>query len=90
VSHNLRRFRDELARTPFTHRRYEDARWLVGVLDAVFSRIMPVTDAEALDQLARLLSAPEWPGASGMEDVAEIVASTGRRIDQPGAPWEAH
>jgi hypothetical protein len=49
-----------------------------------------MTDAEALDQLAWLLSAPEWPGASGMEDVAEIVAATGRSLDQEGADWPRH
>lgn len=48
------------------------------------------TDAEALDHLAWLLSAEEWPGASGMEDVAEIVASTGRDLEQPGADWPRH
>lgn len=49
-----------------------------------------MTDTEALDRLAWLLSAPEWPGASGMEDVAEIVAATGRDIDQEGATWARH
>jgi hypothetical protein len=47
-------------------------------------------DAAALDRLAWLLSAPEWPGASGMEDVAEIVAATGRDLDQEGASWSRH
>lgn len=49
-----------------------------------------LSDAEALDELNLLLSAPEWPGASGMEDVAEIVAATGRE-QVPDAPeWRRH
>lgn len=47
-------------------------------------------DADVLDRLAYLLSAEEWPGASGMEDVAELVAATGRDINQPGAEWPRH
>lgn len=47
------------------------------------------TDAEVLDRLAWLLSAEEWPGASGMEDVAELVALV-RDIEQPGAEWPRH
>ena len=51
---------------------------------------MNLTDAEALDRLNLLLSAEEWPGASGMEDVCEIVRATGRR-EIPNAPeWERH
>lgn len=47
-------------------------------------------DAEALDELNLLLSAPEWPGASGMEDVLGIVRRTGR-TEVPNAPvWERH
>lgn len=50
-----------------------------------------ISDQRALDNLALMLSAEEWPGASGMEDVAEIVAKTGRDIEQPNAPeWERH
>jgi hypothetical protein len=49
-----------------------------------------LTDKEALDKLAWLLSAPEWPGASGLEDVAEIVVATGRDIEQEGAEWPRH
>ena len=52
--------------------------------DQIFS------DAEILDRLAYLLSAEEWPGASGMEDVAELVALTGRDLNQPGAEWPRH
>lgn len=48
------------------------------------------TDAEVLDRLAYLLSAPEWPGASGMEDVAELVRSTGRHTDHHDAVWRSH
>jgi hypothetical protein len=47
-------------------------------------------DRKALDRLNLLLSAPEWPGASGMEDVCEIVRATGR-IEVPNAPeWPSH
>lgn len=49
-----------------------------------------VTDREALDTLNLLLSAEEWPGASGMEDVCEIVRATGR-VEVADAPeWERH
>lgn len=47
-------------------------------------------DTPALDEINLLLSAPEWPGASGMEDVCEIVRGTGRE-EIPDAPdWESH
>lgn len=47
-------------------------------------------DAATLDALNLLLSAPEWPGASGLEDIAELVRATGRR-PIPNAPeWERH
>lgn len=47
-------------------------------------------DSAVLDQLNLLLSAEEWPGASGMEDVAEIVRATGR-TQIPDAPeWGRH
>lgn len=48
-----------------------------------------VQDAAALDEINLLLSAPEWPGASGMEDVCDIV----RRVREPvpDAPeWHRH
>lgn len=49
-----------------------------------------LTDKEALDRLNELLSSPEWPGASGMEDVCEIVRATGRD-EIPDAPlWRRH
>lgn len=48
------------------------------------------TDEEALDQLNLMLSAAEWPGASGMEDVCAVVRSTGR-TEVPDAPtWYRH
>lgn len=47
-------------------------------------------DKAALDELNLLLSAEEWPGASGMEDVLEIVRRTGR-VEIEGAPeWPRH
>lgn len=50
----------------------------------------PISDKAALDKLNLLLSAPEWPGASGMEDVCQIVRSTGRG-EIPNAPeWGSH
>ncbi len=53
--------------------------------DRVFS------DTEILDRIAYLLSAPEWPGASGMEDIAELVALTGRDIsNNPDVEWASH
>jgi hypothetical protein len=49
-----------------------------------------VLDAAALDELNLMLSAPEWPGASGMEDVLEVVRRTGR-VEIPDAPeWRGH
>lgn len=49
-----------------------------------------LTDAEALDKLNLLVSAAEWPGASGMEDVCQIVRNTGRQ-EIPNAPeWYRH
>lgn len=49
------------------------------------------SDAEILDRIAYLLSAPEWPGASGMEDIAELVMLTGRDIsDNPDVEWARH
>jgi hypothetical protein len=49
-----------------------------------------LADCAALDELNLLLSAPKWPGASGMEDVSVIVRRTGR-AEVPNAPrWEAH
>lgn len=49
------------------------------------------SDAEILDRIAYLLSAPEWPGASGMEDIAELVVLTGRDIsDNPEVEWRSH
>ena len=47
-------------------------------------------DKRALDELNLLLSAPEWPGASGMEDVCQIVRRTGRTEIEDAPPWERH
>ena len=50
-----------------------------------------VSDAEALDVMAQLFRAPEWPGPSGLEDLAEIVVLTGRSIaTDPEARWPRH
>lgn len=47
-------------------------------------------DKEALDTLNLLLSAEEWPGASGMEDVLEIVRRTGRVEIENAPDWPRH
>lgn len=57
---------------------------------AAHTLVQSLLDRETLDRLAWLLSAPEWPGASGMEDVAELVARTGRDLHQEGAQWYRH
>ena len=58
--------------------------------DEPVAKAGPLTDAEALDELNLMLSASEWPGASGMEDVYAIVRRTGR-TEVPNAPsWERH
>ena len=49
-----------------------------------------ITDKDVLDRLAYLLSAPEWPGASGMEDVAELVGLVRDISDNPDAEWPRH
>lgn len=49
------------------------------------------SDEAVLDRIAQLLRAPEWPGASGMEDIAELVALTGRDLsDDPDMVWHRH
>ncbi|MFL5313049.1 MAG: hypothetical protein ACJ79H_21665, partial [Myxococcales bacterium] len=49
-----------------------------------------LSDEAALDELNLLLSAPSWPGASGMEDVCAVVRRTGR-VEVPDAPeWARH
>lgn len=46
-------------------------------------------DADAIDEINLLLSAKEWPGASGMEDVCNIVRRV--RAEIADAPdWERH
>jgi hypothetical protein len=47
-------------------------------------------DSAALDRLNLLLSAPVWPGASGMEDVEQIVRATGRQPVPDAPEWERH
>ena len=49
----------------------------------------PMTDAEALDAIAFMLSAPSW-SVSYLEDIACIVAQSGRSTTIPGAQWGAH
>jgi hypothetical protein len=49
-----------------------------------------MSDAAALNLIARLMCADEWP-ISGLEDIAEIVRATGRTItDDPTAEWPSH
>ena len=46
-------------------------------------------DRGTLDAINLLLSAPVWPGASGMEDIYDLVRTV--REPVPNAPeWEAH
>lgn len=47
-------------------------------------------DRAALDAIAALLRAEEWPGASGMEDIAEVVATVRDVTTVPGAEWLRH
>lgn len=50
-----------------------------------------LSDAEALDRMAHLFSASEWPGSSGLEDLCGIVRKTGRRItDDSTIEWARH
>ena len=49
-----------------------------------------MNDKDALDAINLLLSAEEWPGASGMEDVCEIVRATGRVEIEDAPEWESH
>jgi hypothetical protein len=50
-----------------------------------------LTDEEALDRMATLFSASEWPGSSGLEDLCSIVKRTGRSItDDPTIEWGRH
>lgn len=47
-------------------------------------------DSEALDKLNLLLSAKDWPGPSGLEDVCAIVRATGREAVKNAPAWEKH
>lgn len=49
-----------------------------------------IADQEALDRINLLLSAADWPGPSGLEDIQDIVRLTGRE-PVPNAPaWWRH
>lgn len=65
----------------------ESAR--IGMVDRRAAR---ATDGEVLDEMAAMLAVEEWPGASGMEDIAELVALTGRdtTTPRPGVEWRRH
>ena len=53
-------------------------------------RVHPEADPRALDAIARMLRDPEW-GAGMLEDIADIVAATGRDLDGDGSPtWDRH
>lgn len=46
-------------------------------------------DSAVLDELNTLLSAPQWPGPSGLEDICVLV----RKVREPVADaprWERH
>lgn len=47
-------------------------------------------DRRALDKINLLLSASSWPGASGLEDVCEIVRRTGRTEVANAPEWYRH
>lgn len=65
-------------------RRHDRRPEVAGDVDARMS------DAAALNLIARLMCADEWP-ISGLEDIAEIVRATGRTItDDPTAEWPSH
>ena len=43
-----------------------------------------LTDAQAVDWIARMLRAPEWNSAADyLEAIAETVSATGRSLDHP-------
>ncbi len=88
---------------PDDHENAQDAEWwadaATGALDEYGCNEVtfflvdhdPLDDKAALDRLAYLLAAPEWPGASGMEDVAEIVQATGRDLTTDEThDWPSH
>ena len=44
------------------------------------------SDDQALDEIARVLRAPEWRGADDMPYIAELVSLTGRDTADPVTP----
>lgn len=83
-----------------THQDADDGEWwadaATGALNeygatSALWRLGPCCDdAAVLDRLNLLLSAEEWPGASGMEDVDELVRSTGRQRVPDAPDWSRH
>ena len=49
-----------------------------------------VRDSLILDRIAELLRAEEWPGASGMEDIAELVREVRDLTPDPDVHWSRH
>lgn len=49
-----------------------------------------MTDAQALDDIAEMLCDPDW-GVGMLEDIAQIVAATGRDVEGDGeSTWDRH
>jgi hypothetical protein len=50
-----------------------------------------MTESEGLDAIARILGDPQW-GVGMLEDIAAIVAGTGRNLEGPNedSTWERH
>jgi hypothetical protein len=68
-----------------------DEAELAGVEPVVERTNGRLTDEQALDEMATLFSASEWPGSSGLEDLCSIVRGTGRKItDDPTIEWARH
>jgi len=74
----------------------DDAGWTLDdyVIPRLASGLMGckeiISDDQALNEINLLLSAAEWPGASGMEDVNEIVLRTGREEVANAPEWRSH
>ena len=64
--------------------RQHGVTWYIGIEE------IGTEDAAALDRLARLLSASEWPGASGLEDIADIVRTVRDITEDPSVEWGRH